>query len=148
MKRLGVVTHGRSYDPIYYTWQSMVSRCTVKNSISYKNYGGRGVTVCKRWMKFENFLEDIGERPEGKSLDRIDNNKGYSKENCRWATAKEQARNKRNTNFFQYEGEFMSLPDIADIIGMKISTLRDRLIEKNMDIETATRKPLKRYLKR
>ena len=80
----------------YRIWQGMKERCSYKKHISYKNYGGRGITVCDRWLEsFENFLNDMGERPEGLSIDRIDNEKGYSKDNCRWATQKEQTNNTR-----------------------------------------------------
>lgn len=80
----------------YNSWTSMKNRCLNPHHRSYKNYGGRGVTVCKEWLDFSVFLEDMGERPEETSLDRIDNNKGYFKENCRWATLSSQQRNKRN----------------------------------------------------
>lgn len=76
----------------------MVRRCTDQNLPKYKDYGARGITVCDRWKVFSNFLEDMGECPEGCSIDRIDNNAGYAKENCKWSSAIEQANNKR-TNF-------------------------------------------------
>jgi hypothetical protein len=73
----------------------MKYRCTNPNAINYHNYGGRGITVCERWNEFKNFLADMGERPEGTSIDRIDNDLGYFKENCRWATRHEQRINQR-----------------------------------------------------
>src|SRR5580765_3716647 len=81
--------------PTFHTWTNMIQRCTNPNTISYKNYGARGITVCKRWLKFENFLADMGDRPVGKTLDRIDNDRGYFLTNCRWATWSEQMKNKR-----------------------------------------------------
>lgn len=77
------------------SWDCMKQRCTNPKHRAYKDYGGRGITICDSWMKFDNFLRDMGERPEGMTLDRIDNSKGYCKENCRWATGYEQGWNKR-----------------------------------------------------
>jgi hypothetical protein len=79
----------------YISWRRMIQRCTNPNDKDYHYYGGRGITVYKRWLRFENFLKDMGERPEGYTIDRINNNKGYYKLNCRWATRSEQQKNKR-----------------------------------------------------
>lgn len=79
----------------YNTWTNMLNRCSRPNDVSFKWYGARGITVCKRWRKFENFLADMGERPKGFTLDRLDSDKGYSPKNCRWATQEEQRANQR-----------------------------------------------------
>lgn len=89
-------THGKSRSKAYWVWNSMIQRCQNKNRESYKYWGGLGVKVCKRWHTFENFLEDMGKPPPGRSLDRWPNNDGdYEPSNCRWATASEQRRNQR-----------------------------------------------------
>jgi hypothetical protein len=95
----------------YYTWQGMIQRTTNQKATSFPNYGGRGITVCKRWRDFMNFLADMGEAPVDKSIDRIDNNGNYEPGNCRWATRKEQAANKRQRS------------DYLDLTGRKFSRL-------------------------
>lgn len=88
-------THAISASSTYESWKAMRVRCFRKTFINYKNYGGRGITVCDRWMKFENFVADMGLRPEGKTLDRIDNDGNYGPGNCKWSTPAEQIQNRR-----------------------------------------------------
>jgi hypothetical protein len=87
--------HGRHKDKIYKVWSAITQRCNNPKSTAYKWYGGRGIKICKRWLKFENFLEDMGEQPDGLEIDRIDNDGDYEKSNCRWVTHKENSNNRR-----------------------------------------------------
>lgn len=114
--------HGKSKTRIYMIWCSMLKRCNNESDKGYKNYGGRGIKVCKRWLKFENFFADMGEKPSGKSLDRIDNDGDYCPENCRWATRKQQARNTRAVALFEMDGKRKSIAEWAELYG--ISSLR------------------------
>lgn len=90
-------THGKSDTATYRVYRGMISRCKNPNVKAYPSYGGRGITVCEEWSDYNTFLADMGERPEGKSLDRKDCNLGYCKENCRWASLTEQAQNRRKS---------------------------------------------------
>lgn len=104
--------HGGWKTPEYAAWTDMRGRCHNPNDRSYKNYGQRGITVCERWGEFTNFQEDMGSRPTAKhTLERIDNNKGYSPDNCKWATRSEQQNNRRNTLYFTLDNETKTLRD-------------------------------------
>lgn len=96
--------HGMCHYPEYFIWKGIKSRCLNKNDTGYKWYGARGISICKRWLKFKNFYKDMGKRPSLKhSIDRINTNGNYEPKNCRWATPKEQANNRRNSIKIDYE---------------------------------------------
>lgn len=125
------------------TWSGMIARCTNENSPGYNNYGGRGIHVCDRWLSYENFLEDMGRRPSPRhSIDRIDNDKGYSPDNCRWATQKEQCRNKRTNRLITANGETKTLAEWAEITGLRTGTISERL-RHGWSPESAVLEPLK-----
>lgn len=119
-------------------------RCYNPNQRDYKYYGGRGITVCDRWLEsFDNFLEDMGLRPEGKTLERLDNNGPYSKENCVWANRKAQGNNTRRTKLITYEGQTLSVSQWARTVGMNPRTLHARLHTLGYTPEQAMTKPVK-----
>ena len=118
---------GRSRTKLYNSWNTMIQRCTNPNNKNYPWYGGRGVEVCLEWHHFENFLEDMGKRPEGMSLGRIDNDGPYCKDNCRWATAKQQAQNRRSCHLLEYAGKIHSIMEWSKLLGIPHSVLYGRI---------------------
>ncbi len=128
--------HGRAKTPEWNAWRHMRQRCYLEKFPGYKYYGGRGIRVCDRWLKgedgmraFECFFADMGPRPSPKhSLDRRDVNEGYSKDNCRWATAKQQAGNKRKTHTVMFEGRRFTIPELAELKGFRYGLLYTRII--------------------
>ena len=121
------LTHGMSKTKTHITWLQMKARCNNKSNLAYKDYGGRGITVCQSWNNFENFLNDMGQRPKGMSLERKDNEKGYSPENCIWATAKAQASNRRSNVVLDTPWGRMIAADAARKLGITPSTLCIRM---------------------
>lgn len=139
---MGGTIHGHrgSDTATYQSWASMKTRCYNPKNKSYEHYGGRGITVCDRWLKFENFLEDMGERPGGMSIDRVDTSLGYYPENCRWATQKQQQRNRSDNWLIEYNGQKRCLSEWSELLGINRHTLTRRL--KSWSVERAFTAPL------
>jgi hypothetical protein len=126
----------------YSSYGGMKQRCYNPNCSQYKNYGARGITVCDRWLNsYANFVEDMGLKPDGLSLDRIDNDKGYCKENCRWANIKEQRNNQRRCVMLELDGESMCRRDWAKRAGMSEWALKARL-NKGLSLRDAISTPI------
>lgn len=136
----GHVTHGMSDTATYRSWQQMRRRCYDKKAPSFARYGGIGITVCDRWRgRFEAFVEDMGERPLGTTLDRIDAALGYVPSNCRWATAVQQANNKRCNRRVTYDGRTQTIAEWARELGINYFSLRSR-IDRGHPLERAMRR--------
>jgi hypothetical protein len=120
--------HGSSGSRAYSCWMHMKQRCYNPNDKNYKNYGDRGIELCERWLEgFENFLDDMGDPPKGYSIDRIDNNRGYYKENCKWSTHIEQQNNTRKNRNITFNGLSMSVSSWARHLGLNKKTLQNRI---------------------
>ena len=114
--------------PTYNSWESMKGRCTRQTDSEWKNYGARGIKVCERWMSsFEAFFEDMGERPEGMTIDRIDSKGNYEPGNCKWSTIEEQNNNKRTNRIVRFKGQPLTLAQAARASGIPVGTLTQRL---------------------
>lgn len=138
-------THGMAklQTPTYTTWRSMRLRCALKSRRDYPDYGGRGITVCDRWQEFENFLADMGEKPSGSQLDRINNNGNYEPRNCRWVSPTENANNRRSSRFIELNGERLSLIQWARRTRIPRDTLAFR-INSGWPIAEALSRPVER----
>lgn len=121
------ITHGFAKTATYRTWRHIKDRCLNSKNKDFKHYGGRGIKVCDRWLKFGNFLEDMGRKPERLTIDRIDNNGNYELSNCRWATQRKQTRNSRRNRTVRYNGTTRCLIEWAEILGIGRATLAYRL---------------------
>lgn len=126
----------------YTTWNSMFSRCYLPSQDSYPLYGGRGITVCERWKSFERFLEDMGEKPAGMSLDRIDPDGNYEPGNCRWATAHDQAVNRKCVRLIEHDGQRRAAAEWAQITGIPSSAIRTRIDRLGWSVARALTEPL------
>ncbi len=124
--------HGHANTPTYVSWRALRDRCYDETNPRYHSHGARGITVCERWQhSFENFLADMGERPAGTSIDRIDNDGNYTPENCRWATPKEQANNRRRRTIRS------EITLASQASGIKYATIAARMHRKGMTLDEA-----------
>ena len=136
--------HGHTtggFSPTYHSWAAMLQRCTNPNRRWYSRYGGRGIKVCARWLKFENFLADMGERPDGLTLEREDNDGDYCLENCRWATRSTQNRNSSQTVFVTISTETKPLVEWCERLEISINTVRCRVRKHSWDYVKALTTP-------
>ena len=137
---------GRSRE--YKTWNSMVLRCTRTTHAAFSDYGGRGISVCERWSGpngFQNFFADMGRKPTGLTIERRNNDEGYTPANCYWATQREQSNNKRTNVLFTSNGRTSTLAQWASLVGISDNTMRERL-KRGWTIDQAIHSPLRQRL--
>jgi len=139
-------THGMSRTPIYHTWVDMKQRVFNKKDKRHSRYGGRGITIEKEWMHFENFYRDMGKKPKKLSLDRINNDGNYCKENCRWANKWVQAGNRSTTKYLTYNGVTQFISEWSRKLGISPSTISIRL-KNGWTIEEILAPPNSRYIR-
>ena len=136
----------KNFLPEYYSYNAMKIRCTYSGHKQYKDYGGRGIKVCDRWLGpygFLNFLEDMGKRPEGYTLDRIDNNGDYCPENCRWADRVTQSSNRRPRVLIKYHGKRYTISRLAEKNNLPPYVLYNRIMKYNWTIDKAVTTPIR-----
>lgn len=138
--RHGHASRENGWSPTYYSYTAMLSRCRNPNRNRAYRYNKRGIKVCERWLKFENFLADMGERPEGTSLDRIDGNGNYTPENCRWATPAEQARNHPSAKLITFNGHTMLTKEWVAHLGISRSQFARRVKKFGLEATLAGQK--------
>lgn len=129
-------------DRLFWVWCDMRRRCTSPAHKGFANYGGRGIVFCDRWQSFDNFLADMGPRPNGGMLERIDNDGPYSPDNCRWATRKEQNGNRRNCIYVNCDGERVTLKEYCRRRGMKYRPVVKRIRDRGWPLELALKTPV------
>lgn len=131
--------------PLYNTWRGMRERCYNKHHISYNYYGGKGISVCKRWQKFSIFLSDMGDRPEGTTLDRIDGGKDYCRENCKWSTKREQMRNTKSNHSITIDGVTRTIAEWSEQENAVIKSIIYQRLVRGWSEEKAIFQPVKVY---
>jgi hypothetical protein len=135
-------THGDYRSPEHRSWQSMKSRCLNPKSTQYKWYGGRGISVCDKWLTYEGFLADMGRKPAGYELDRIDNNGHYEPANCRWASHRDQSRNKSDNVMITWRGQTRCMSDWAESLGVDNAALWARVRKLGWSWDRALSEPI------
>lgn len=139
----------KSGTPTYYSWKNMLKRCLEPHNKHYEYYGGRGITVCDEWLSYDKFFADMGEKPDGRTLERIDNNGNYTPQNCRWATREEQDSNKRTNRHITYRGKTQTMEQWARELRIHPATLSNRINARGMRPEIALSIPVdSRYSRR
>lgn len=139
VQKAAAIKHGGHNTRLYNLWRGMIKRCEYERDIAYSRYGGRGIKVCERWREsFAAFREDMGEPPPKTTMDRIDVNGDYEPSNCRWATAKEQGRNRRTNRRLMFNGELLPMSEIAERVGMTYSKFQQRIYA-GLSVEEATK---------
>lgn len=141
MRSKARITHGRTKTKVFRVWRCIKNRCLNSKSDQWKNYGGRGIEICDRWLKFENFLADMGEPPDGHSIERIDVNGNYEPGNCKWIPAKEQQYNKRNSVKLTFNGKTMTIAEWSRELGINEHVIRQRT-ERGWTAEAALTTPV------
>jgi hypothetical protein len=141
----GGKTHGMTNHPLHDVWRGIIGRCTNIDDAAYDRYGGRGIRVCDRWLSIENFITDMSPRPAGTSIDRIDNNGNYEPTNCRWATAKEQANNRRSSRLLSFNGETKTLAEWSEKFGVNYQTILHRMDRFGWSVEKALTTPARKF---
>lgn len=143
-KNNGNYKHGKRHSSVYIRWHSMRSRCNNPNKSSYRHYGGRGIKVCERWQKFENFYADMGDPPPGMTLERVNVNGDYCPENCKWATQKAQCNNQRHVKKITFNGKTLTISEWAEETGFPYTALNMRSFMK-WPIERMLTEPIRTW---
>jgi hypothetical protein len=141
-------THGLSKTIEHMTWLGMRNRCNNPRQPKYENYGGRGITVCERWDSFENFLADMGKRPPGMTIDRIDNNGNYEPSNCRWADRQTQSSNRRSNIYVRLGDERVTLAEATRRLGICPQKTAEQRVGRGWDPLRAVTQPARKITRR